>query len=305
MLIAIDHGNKQIKTIHSTYTSGLLIGDIPPAYETKTLELGGRYCTLSERRVPYKKDKTEDDTFFILTLFGIAYEIAAQDTYCADDLMDIQLALGLPPAHFGLLRERFSNYFLNRDIITFQFQCRPYNIYIDQARVFPQAYAAVTPIIGRLKTIRKAVIVDIGGYTADYMALLSGNPDMAQCDSLNNGVIILYNEIKSSLNAVLDMALDDVQIDAVLMGQDHTLPPEAVRMIEEKATLFIDDLLGKLGERQLDLRASQPVFVGGGAVLLRRFLDRSRKIYHPIYIDDIRANVNGFQRLYELAMKVG
>ena len=65
-----------------------------------------RYYTLSDQRIPYIRDKTEDDRFFILTLFAIAYEINAAGRYAPDQLMDIQLAVGLPPAHYGTQYKR-------------------------------------------------------------------------------------------------------------------------------------------------------------------------------------------------------
>lgn len=37
----------------------------------------GKYYTLTDQRIPYRRDKTEDERFFILTLFAIAHEIEA------------------------------------------------------------------------------------------------------------------------------------------------------------------------------------------------------------------------------------
>ena len=39
------------------------------------LEYGGKYWTLSGRRLSYMRDKTQDDRYFILTLFAIAKEL--------------------------------------------------------------------------------------------------------------------------------------------------------------------------------------------------------------------------------------
>ena len=75
MLIAIDHGNKQIKTVHTQpFTSGLIQGDTP-GFGTDCMAYQGKYYTLTDQRIPYRRDKTEDERFFILTLFAIAYEI--------------------------------------------------------------------------------------------------------------------------------------------------------------------------------------------------------------------------------------
>ena len=101
MLIAIDHGNKQIKTVHATpFTSGLIQSDAL-GFGTDYLAYQGKYYALTDQRIPYRRDKTEDERFFILTLFAIAYEIEATEQY-SDNLMRVQLAVGLPPAHFGV-----------------------------------------------------------------------------------------------------------------------------------------------------------------------------------------------------------
>lgn len=47
----------------------------------------------------------------------------------------------------------------------------------------------------------------------------NGEPDLAACDSLENGVITLHNHIKTKVNADLDMLLGESDIDAVLKEQ--------------------------------------------------------------------------------------
>ena len=81
MLIAVDHGNKQIKTVHTPpFTSGLIQSDTP-GFGTDALAYRGKYYTLTDQRIPYRRDKTEDERFFILTLFAIAHEIEAMEQY--------------------------------------------------------------------------------------------------------------------------------------------------------------------------------------------------------------------------------
>ena len=109
MLIAVDHGNKQIKTVHTPpFTSGLIQSDTP-GFGTDALAYRGKYYTLTDQRIPYRRDKTEDERFFILTLFAIAHEIEAMEQY-SGSLMRVQLAVGLPPAHFGVQAKRFIEY---------------------------------------------------------------------------------------------------------------------------------------------------------------------------------------------------
>ena len=71
MIISIDHGNKQVKTIHhAPFTSGLVCSEVRP-FGGETLTYQGKYYTLTDQRIPYRRDKTEDERFFVLTLFAI------------------------------------------------------------------------------------------------------------------------------------------------------------------------------------------------------------------------------------------
>ena len=149
MLIGVDHGNKQIKTVHcNPFVSGLKQSVTRP-FGQNVLRYQNTYYTLSTERIPYRKDKTEDDRFFILTLFALAGEIEARGAY-SSEVQRIQLAVGLPPAHFGAQVERFIQYFGQRGMVEFEVQGKPYSIYIEDVACFPQAYAAAAPCFTRL-----------------------------------------------------------------------------------------------------------------------------------------------------------
>lgn len=147
MLISIDHGNKQIKTNHRTFVSGLRESDTKPPFGKDVLFYKGKYYTLTDQRIPYMRDKTADERYFILTLFAVAFELAGTE-YRKDEIVDVQLAVGLPPAHYGAQYERFENYFLNRDIIDFQLDGRPYSVFSDYGLPFshrPKTGFAIFP----------------------------------------------------------------------------------------------------------------------------------------------------------------
>ena len=77
--IAVDHGNRNMKTCSQVFTTGLTIQDKKPARGEKFLFYEGKYYVLSENRIPYQRDKTQDDRFFILTLFAIVKELEEND----------------------------------------------------------------------------------------------------------------------------------------------------------------------------------------------------------------------------------
>lgn len=73
--IAIDHGNRNIKTVHTVFTTGISESDISPGRGIDYLEYNGKFYVPSNRRIPYQRDKTADQRFFLLTLLGIAKEM--------------------------------------------------------------------------------------------------------------------------------------------------------------------------------------------------------------------------------------
>ena len=182
------------------------------------LKYRGKYYQLSDQRIPYHRDKSEDPRFFVLTLFGIAKEIEALGAYTSD-FTHIQLAVGLPPAHYGAQYESFTRFFTGRGAISFTYQDKPYAICIDDVACFPQSYAAAVTIMPALTSIPMALILDIGGMTADYLRIKNGEGDLSVCDSMENGVIMLYNKIISKVRAAQDILLTEEEIDAILLGQ--------------------------------------------------------------------------------------
>ena len=215
MLIAIDHGNKQIKTINcEPFTSGLLESDTQP-FGKDVLMYKGKYYQVTDQRIPYRKDKTEDERFFILTLFAIAKEIEEQGFY-HPGVMRVQLAVGLPPAYYGTHYQSFIRYFLDRGTVSFSYRGKTYAILIDNVGCYPQSYAAALTMFQTLSTIPKALVLDIGGMTADYLQIKYGEGDLSVCDSLENGVIRLYNRIESKVRAEQDILLTEREIEKLI-----------------------------------------------------------------------------------------
>ena len=163
MLIAIDHGNKQIKTINcEPFTSGLLESDTQP-FGKDVLMYKGKYYQVTDQRIPYRKDKTEDERFFILTLFAIAREIEEQGFF-HPGVMRVQLAVGLPPAYYGTHYQSFIRYFLDRGTVNFSYRGKTYSILIDNVGSYPQSYAAALTMFQTLSTIPKAGLIRLQNY---------------------------------------------------------------------------------------------------------------------------------------------
>jgi len=304
MLIAVDHGNKQIKLPNGRFfTSGINESDARPAFGDDFLKYKGKYYTLSNSRIPYMRDKTGDDRFYVLTLFAIGFEIEDSGRY-AEDLIPVGLLVGLPPAHYGRQYEQFEKYFSRGVVEEFEFHGKKFTIRVDEVTAYPQAYAAAMTVFFQIRTYPKAVVIDIGGYTADYLIIRNGQLDLSVSDSLENGVIVLYNQIIARVNSDLDMLLDESDIDAILKGESNGFGEDVRGIVTGTAQIFISDLIDKLRERAIDLRSGNAVFVGGGSILLRKQIEVSGKVASPIFVSNISANARGYEFLNK-ASKAG
>ena len=303
MLIAVDHGNKQIKLPSGrVFTSGLRESDVRPPFGEDILKYKDKYYTISDKRIPYMREKFKDNRFYILTLFAVAFELEDSGRY-ESNMIPVKLLVGLPPAHYGAQYERFEEYFKRGEVEEFEFRGKPFRIYVSEVTSFPQAFAAAMPVYGHISSLPKVVVIDIGGFTADYLMIKNGQADLSVCDSLENGVIILYNQITARVNSDIDLLLDESDVDAILKGEPNNFGEDVKRIVNDTAQIFISDLFGKLRERAIDLRSGKTVFVGGGSILLRKQIEAFGKVASPIFVDKISANAKGYELLYRASKR--
>ena len=280
MIISVDHGNKSIKTPNALFTSGLIVSEGLQGFKTDYICWNNKYYTLTEQRIAYLRDKTEDERFYVLTLFAIAKELERRKVPETLDPIDITLLVGLPPAHF-------------------EYNGKYYSIRVSKVLSYPQAFAAAVTQFGTLKAHSVAYIIDIGGFTIDVLKLRSGHPDLAVVESFEKGVITLYDGIASKCNALYARILEDCDIDEVIRNQPTVLPGEVQQLIRTMTSDFLTEFYNFLRERGVDVSTSKCVFAGGGSLLLRGMIERGNKVAFPIFIEDIHANARGYELLYQ------
>lgn len=298
--IAIDHGNRNIKTVHTVFTTGISESDIRPGRGVDYLEYNGKFYVPSNRRIPYQRDKTQDQRFFALTLLGIAKELEQNSNIEKGDLLQVQLPIGLPPKHFAELYDKYEKFFKGKgDMIRFTYRQNEYHINIIDVMAFPQDYAAIMLQYKEICEYPKVVGVDIGGFTTDYLMFRSGIEDMEICDSMETGIISLYNRIIARIRADYDVLLEEIDVDSIIKGKKGLYETKVVNAVLQEAEAYVTDLLASLRERGIDLKSTLFIFLGGGSILLKELIGSSGVISHVQFIEDIHANAKGYDYLYQ------
>lgn len=203
-----------------------------------------------------------------------------------------------------VLKDRFARYFKRDSSIRFAYRDRPYTILIDRVMVFPQAYAAVIPQSSMIVHTLRVFVVDIGGYTTDVLLLKNGKPDLQFCRSLETGIITMNNEIIRKVGALHDMRIEDEHISAVLSGKETILPEDVKETIQGATKLHAQDILNQLRELQVDLRSNPAIFIGGGSILLRPYLESSPLVAKASFVDSPNANAIGYEMLGKQALSL-
>mgnify|MGYP003293544950 CR=1 FL=1 len=272
LVIGVDNGNAQTKTVNHMFPSGISKEDKEPALNVEWLKYEGNYYVLSQSRNAYMKDKTENEETLVLTLFAIAKEIETRG--CYQPFLNIDLAVGLPPEHLTTLRQKFKDYFLQKDCYNFFYNGRKYAIHFDSVLVCPQAFSAIMPEITEIERRSRAYIVDIGGYTTDVIEFHEGKLQYSSCVSLDNGVITMFNKINRYLKT-FDIFLSEHEIVSILSGNSHQfLNSQQMAWILGIADEYMGLLFRKLNELQFSPKSSYIYFVGGGSLLMKPYIEK-------------------------------
>lgn len=308
--LGVDLGNYDLKTQHTitpssyekTLTENLLAEDI--------IEYNGSFYYSTDSRSNQEKDKTRDEYALIMTLIGIAKEIVYQasiDTSSqplqdkVSSVKNIKLGVGLPIGYFSELKSKTESYYNDafKNGVHLRFKGKlsekqwvDINFTVDTIRIFPQDLTAV--VFNRKAEIPKVFdsyyIFGMGGGTVDIIPIKNKAPQVQDCVSLPLGTTEMYKEISKTLqkNGVNDKEYQT--IEDVLCGKPTILPNEEIKMINDCVDDFAKKLVDNFKHRELKLRDYPSVFIGGGALLLRKQLENSSEFGKLEIIDDVKEN---------------
>ena len=202
-IISIDHGNRLIKTTNFAFSSSFIESGHIPTLGSTTLKYEGKEYALVNKLLPQMDNKTEDDRYFILTLFAIGQELIKDEDkfrifHAPHEVINLKLLIGLPLENCRDLGQAYVRYFKRPYPVRFEFKKRTFTVHITEVKEYPQGLAAAYSILDKLKDSRMVNIVDVGGFTVDCARLVQLNPDPTINASLQYGVNVLFNNINKA-----------------------------------------------------------------------------------------------------------
>ena len=297
MIIGIDHGYYAIKTRHCSFPAGLTCyGSHEPYTRQSVLEVDGQFYVCGTGRQPVRCDKTENDTYYLLTLAALAQEIKMRG---APNESSVNIAAGLPLTSFGRDKPKFRQYLLRSQPVLFRFEGTEYKIAVEDVALFPQGYAALLTDPDLLLDEPSLLLMDIGGWTVDLMRLDNGVPNAAACRSLELGMIWCMDEAREQVRRELGVSVTDAQIERVLSGKACSLDVGVQKVIDRQGDVYTRQLLSAVMEAGFDLYTLPVVMLGGGAAVVSRRVSEEKGVSRAFALEDDKVNAEGFERILE------
>ena len=289
IVIGIDHGWANMKTVNEVFTSGVNEITTAPAMFNDTLEYDGKIYKIGGKRLEVKSTKVEDNNYYLLTLAAIAKEFNRRGIQKAKVL----LAVGLPITRFGEEKDDFIKYLSQNKEVTFKYEKRQYQIVIERVSVYPQCYGAVADRIALFPS--KQLVVDIGSWTVDIMPIINHSPDESICNTQPHGIITCIKDINKECVKQLNEEIDEHDILKVILNGSEDLPDEYRQIIVRKFKEYCQKIYYNIREMGYNMKLTPITFVGGGASLMKRFGELHQN--NITYNENIRANARGFEYL--------
>lgn len=311
VIVGVDTGNYNTKTATQCFVSGYKSVGAEAIFED-VLEFEGKHYALSGERVPVRTKKTENSDFLILTMFAAAKELTAHGI--PNGTYDLALAIGLPPGFMSMPghKKELQDYYSSK-LSAFQYNGQRYHLNTKKVYVCPQGYAGLLAAVstGEMRTAGKiesrpidilakeavSLLIDIGGGTVDIVGLENGKPKPEYHLSLQKGLVDVYNAINSELRGSTGNELDEPAINAVLNGNPTRVSLNEQQVIRRHIREYANSLLLKLKEYKLPLHSSYVLVMGGGSKSVKDCWRDVGNFGKLDFLDDIRANAQGFEEM--------
>ena len=157
-------------------------------------------------------------------------------------------------------------------------------------------YSALLLRFADYKNLPLCNVVDIGGGTTDIFTVENGILNTSSCFSLPLGVVHLYNLIMQQ-GVAQGYRLTDAQVQQMIIGKQPNFEDQGLYHIVKTTTeQFVEKLISQISEHGFEMRLNPTVFVGGGSILLKTYIEQC-KIGYVEVIQDTFANAKGFEML--------
>ena len=299
LIVAVDAGYGNMKTVSSSFPTGLTAYDEKPYFTENLLIHDGKFYVIGSGHKEFTSQKIIDEDYYVLTLAAIARELSTQRITAAKVL----LAVGLPLTWYAQQHSQYREYLLRNRALDFNYRNIDYHIELADVMVFPQGYAAIAERLNEYRDVN--ICADIGNGTVNLFRVIDRRMDMRSMTTEACGVKDCANAMRMALaNAHSGARVDDSTIERIIRTGTARIDGAYLETLTEAARVYTECLFRLFREYGYDEKSMRLTVLGGGSCLIRNFGQ-----YNPESVSilgDIHANAKGYEYLaYELLRKRG
>lgn len=295
IVIGIDHGFGNIKTVNTVFKTGVTSYDKEPIFRNNLIIYNDRFYQIGEEHKEFTADKIQDEDYYILTLAAIARELHIRGLTTAR----VHIAAGLPLTWVREQKESFRAYLLQNRDVDFTFKDTNYHVEIVGADIFPQGFSAVADRLRDFTGIN--MLADIGNGTMNIMYINEHRPVEQKSYTEKFGTNQCMIAIRERMMSQFNVSVDEEIIERVIRFGKADISERYLAAIREAAAEYVDGIFRRLREHEYNPELMRLFVVGGGASMIRNFGS-----YDPdrvTFIDDIRATAKGYELLAKRKLK--
>lgn len=135
------------------------------------------------------------------------------------------------------------------------------------------------------------------------MVIRKGQPDLSVRVSDRSGMAILRSEIANVIQQNFGIHLESSDVEQVLMQEATILDEEIIQEIQKMAEDWTQRIVNQLHAYVPDFRTNPAVFLGGGSLLLKPQIEKSKDFKYIEFIEDVRANAIGYEKLTAMRLQ--
>ena len=315
--IGIDVGNYDCKSRHTSTPSSYTSSGMENRMGDSCIYYNGVYYSPSDKRNNQQMDKTKDGYCLIISTFAIAKELLFKIRQTEPrikneevqevlrEIKEIRIGVGLPAGILTSQAEPLKKCYMDawKNGVEFLYKENgtefEFNFKLVDCTVFPQDYLAVAynSELSTPKEYKDYNIIGIGGGTTDVIPVSEGNPRVEKCVSLEKGTTILYSECASKVQLETGKMMDNRIIESVLKGDHTVVDAKREEIIKNYAEAYTKKLVDEIIHLGVSLSDYPTVFIGGGSLLLRDYLESNPEFSKVEFVEDVCANAMFFEAL--------
>ena len=243
-----------------------------------TFEIADKIYIVGNGKDTIEIKKIDNEVHRICTIVGLSK--------LTNDIEEFKVIVALPMSHYlnRDFREQFKNYLSNPNIIHVKHQNKKKVIIIKDLIVFMQGASALYAHNPEQYKNNLVAVLDIGGLTTNGCIFENLKPIPESIFTINSGMLILYNKIKTAINQQNCLNVQDYEIPYII--HQHT------DIFNQIVSEHVQKVIREMRAHNWSIETLPILGVGGGILeledIMKQYFPQLQLSQNPIY-----DNVNG------------